>query len=252
MARQARIRARSGCYHLTVRGIDKMDIFLEDFEREKFIELLTNQKKKDEFEIYAYCLMSNHIHLLIREGDEKISDTVKTLMGGYAQWFNKRYHRHGPLFEDRFASEVVESDAYLLDVVRYIHRNPVKAGMVRACDEYKWSSAVEYKHGVNGITDASIVMGMFSPFLEKAVVAYSEFMKQPDERLFLEVRDRDEEAVEAAQVWNMLQENDLSDEERLVRFLRMVDIPSRTAALITGYGRSVIRRVNVMLGKGRS
>lgn len=252
MARQARIKARSGCYHLTVRGIDKMDIFLDDFEREKFIELLIKQRKKDEFEVYAYCLMTNHIHLLIQEGEKRISDIMKTIMGSYAQWFNKRYHRHGPLFEDRFASEVVENDAYLLDVMRYIHRNPVKAGMVRECDEYRWSSAVEYGHGSKGITDVGFVMGIFSPVYEKAIVAYNEFMKQPDEGVYLEVRDRDEEAAEAVRVWAMLQEKSWPEDERLLTFLRMVDVPSRTAALITGYGRSVIRRVNVILGKGKS
>lgn len=252
MARQARVKARSGCYHLTVRGIDKMDIFLDDFEREKFIELLAKQKKKDEFEIHAYCLMSNHIHLLIQDREEKISDIMKTVMGSYAQWFNKRYHRRGPLFEDRFASDVVEDDAYLLDVLRYIHRNPVKAGMVRSCEDYRWSSAPEYGKGTVGIADVSNVLGIFSPFFEKAIVAYEDFMKQPDERVYLEVRDRDEEAVEAAEVWKLLQEKGWPKEECLLRFLQMVDVPSRMAALITGYGRSVIRRINVMLGKGRS
>lgn len=94
-------------------------------------------KKKSKYEMYAWCLMNNHVHLLLKEGIEPISTTMKRIGVSFVWYYNGKYNTNGHLFQDRFKSEKVESDQYLLTVIRYIHQNPVKAGIVKSVDEWK-------------------------------------------------------------------------------------------------------------------
>jgi putative transposase len=144
MSRQARQRSESGIYHIIMRGINKQIIFEDDEDREKFIGYLQYYKNIASYTIYGYCLMDNHIHLLIKEGKEPIGHTMKRIGVSYVAWYNRKYDRIGHLFQDRFKSEVVETDKYLLTVLRYIHQNPVKAGKEKSVENYKWSSYAEY------------------------------------------------------------------------------------------------------------
>lgn len=243
MARQARRRSRTGIYHVTVRGIDKMDLFLDDDERQKFLSILEKCKHRGKFVLYGYCLMSNHVHLLIQEQKDSLDRIMKRVGVMYVRWFNTRYDRHGPLFEDRFASEVIEDNVYFLAALRYIHRNPVKAGMVGECEGWKWSSAREYSSDIQLLSDKEFVYGMFAKDRETAVSEYRKFMEVPDERIFLDVRNKDDEIAAAKQLWHDLQAEGYDLDECLYRFLSRVDLPSRTVASITGVGRSIIRRV---------
>ena len=140
MPRAARVRARSGIYHVMLRGINKQNIFEEDEDYEKMIDLLRRSRDISGADIYGYCLMSNHVHLLLGEGKEPIETTMKRLGSKYAVWFNTKYRRVGHLFQDRFKSEAVEDDGYFVTVLRYIHFNPVKAGLVKAPGDYAYSS----------------------------------------------------------------------------------------------------------------
>ncbi|TCT12216.1 REP element-mobilizing transposase RayT [Natranaerovirga pectinivora] len=144
MPRQARKRSGTGIYHIMLRGIDKRNIFLDDEDRNIFIEKIKKAKEKANFEIYAYCLMDNHIHLLIMESED-IGTSIKRITVGYVTWHNNKYGRTGHLFQNRYNSEVVESESYLLTVLRYIHQNPVKARMVDKAEQYIWSSYKEYE-----------------------------------------------------------------------------------------------------------
>ena len=149
MARQARQRSNTGIYHVMIRGIDKRDIFLDEEDRTKFIECLLKAKGKGKFKIYGYCLMDNHIHMLIKE-DEEIGKSMKRITVGYVGWHNRKYERTGHLFQNRYMSEPVEKEGYLLIVLRYIHQNPVKAGIVNKVEDYKWSSYKEYYNDYSG------------------------------------------------------------------------------------------------------
>ena len=140
MARKARTKSESGIYHIMLRGINKQDIFLDDEDYRKFLKTLNGCKKKSHFELYAYCLMSNHIHLLIKETENNISTIIKQIACSYVYWFNRKYERVGHLFQDRFRSEPVDNDEYFLTVLRYIHQNPVKANIVNQCEDYLYSS----------------------------------------------------------------------------------------------------------------
>lgn len=145
MAREARRLSETGIYHIIFRGVNRYDIFEEDKDYEKILEIISDLKEEMKFEIYAYCLMSNHVHLIINEvnmGD--ISLIMKRMLTKYAGWYNRKYGRSGILIANRFKSEPVENDEYLLPLSRYIHQNPVKAGIASGIDSYKWSSFSEY------------------------------------------------------------------------------------------------------------
>jgi len=144
MPRGQRKKSSTGIYHITMRGVNKSDIFLDTEDYEKFSNYMLNIKDSSGVEIYAYCLMTNHIHLLLKEGNEDLSITFRRLGAGFVGWYNRKYERIGHLFQSRYNSEVVENDGYLLMVMRYIHQNPVKAGISKHVTDYPWSSIHEY------------------------------------------------------------------------------------------------------------
>lgn len=143
MPRLAREKSITGIYHIMLRGIDKRDIFLEDEDKIKFLNSVKKAKEVGKFELYGYCLMDNHIHLLMRENEE-IGTSIKRFTVGYVGWHNKKYERTGHLFQNRYLSERVDTEGYLLTVLRYIHQNPVRAKMVNKVEQYKWSSFYQY------------------------------------------------------------------------------------------------------------
>lgn len=144
MPRQARKKSNSGIYHIMLRGINGQVIFEDEQDREKFLEALKTYKAISGYKIFAYCLMSNHIHLLIKIENEDLDLIIKRIAGSYVYWYNWKYKRRGHLFQDRFKSEPVEDDAYFLTVMRYIHQNPIKGGLCKRIDEYNYSSYNEY------------------------------------------------------------------------------------------------------------
>ena len=144
MPRAARKQSNTNIYHVMMRGINKQDIFHDEKDYYKMIQLLKYCIEKSEIEIYAYCLMPNHLHLLIKEGIEPLGITFRRLGSKYVYWYNNKYNRVGHLFQDRFKSEPVEDDSYFITVLRYIHLNPVKASIVRNAEDYKFSSYSNY------------------------------------------------------------------------------------------------------------
>lgn len=126
MPRQARKKSESGIYHIMLRGINKQQIFEDDEDCQKYLQILKECKAVSEFKLFAYCLMGNHIHLLIQLGKEPIDLIFKRIGSRYVYWYNLKYRRTGHLFQDRYKSEPVEADSYFLTVVRYIHQNPPK------------------------------------------------------------------------------------------------------------------------------
>ena len=153
MPRQPRTSSGTGIYHVMLRGINRQDIFEEQEDYQQFLIRLQNlvdpiddngEHIPSYFHVYAYCLMSNHVHLLLRERTESISVSLKRLTVSYAAYYNKRYQRVGHLFQDRFKSEPVNDIEYFVTLLRYIHQNPVKAGICDKAEEYTWSSWQEY------------------------------------------------------------------------------------------------------------
>lgn len=153
MPRKSRVLSATGVYHVMLRGIDRRDIFRDDQDRGKFMKVLravVNPKDRDDkplppyVKVYAYCLMDNHVHLLLGEGSETIGEVMKRISVSFVSYFNKRYERLGPLFQGRFKSEPVEDAGYFIRLLRYIHQNPVAAEMVAHPRDFEWSSWHEY------------------------------------------------------------------------------------------------------------
>ena len=143
MPRMARKESSTKVYHVILRGNDKQDIFFDEQDYKKFIEELKNTKEKYECELYAYCLMTNHVHLVIYDKNNMLSKFMQSLEVTYSAYFSKKYGKTGHLFQNRFLSKVVETREYLMQVCRYVHQNPVKA-KISTVDKYKWSSFKEY------------------------------------------------------------------------------------------------------------
>lgn len=144
MPRKARTKSKTGVYHIMLRGINRQQIFEDDEDQKRFLETLYKYKEQSGYSIYAYCLMGNHIHLVIKEGKEDLALMLKRIAGSYVYWYNWKYRRCGHLFQDRFKSEPIDDEAYLLTVIRYVHENPVAAGLCKRITDYKHSSIVEY------------------------------------------------------------------------------------------------------------
>ncbi len=127
-----------------LRGINGQQIFEDTEDYEKFLQVLKDYKAISGYKLFAYCLMGNHIHLLLQETNEPLESLMKRIATRFVYWYNIKYRRAGHLFQDRFKSEPVENDAYFSTVLRYIHQNPIKAGLSKKVDAYKYSSYNEY------------------------------------------------------------------------------------------------------------
>lgn len=146
MPKSKRIVSCTNVYHIIMRGNNKQNIFINNKDFKRFIEILKKYKQKYNYEIYCYILMTNHIHMIINCKDANISEIIHSIALEYSIYFNNKYERCGHVFQGRFKSRAVESRQYLLNLQRYIHLNCVKAGMA-PIDKYEWSSYNEYLHG---------------------------------------------------------------------------------------------------------
>ena len=161
MPRTARRKSLTGVYHVMMRGINRQRIFEDEEDYRKYLWELSRFQEVCGYELYAWCLMPNHIHLLIKEGEESLGQVFRRIGASYIYWYNMKYERVGHLFQDRYKSEPVENDAYLLTVTRYIHQNPVKAGICKKPDDYPYSSYKEYLKGGKLLT-RDLLMGIMS------------------------------------------------------------------------------------------
>lgn len=131
-------------HHITTRGNRRSDIFKDGEDYIMYLAILKEVKTKLPFELYCYCLMTNHVHLEIKTNDISISKIMKRINQIYAQYFNKKYNYIGHLFQDRYHSEIIEDTAQMLTTTSYIHLNPVRASMVNRPEEYEYSSYSMY------------------------------------------------------------------------------------------------------------
>ena len=162
MSRSERIKSSTGIYHVILRGTDQRDIFTDDIDRMVFTKAVKRAKELSGFKLYAYCLMDNHIHMLIKEGDEPLEQIFKRIGVSYAAYYNRKNDLYGHLFQDRFRSEAVESNAYFMDILRYICQNPIKAGLCASVRQYEWveCSGVRNDSGIiDSITEYTSLSG---------------------------------------------------------------------------------------------
>jgi len=178
MARPLRVEYHGALYHLTARGNARADIFADDHDRSLFLGLLGKEIAQQGWRCYAYCLMGNHYHLLIKTPNPNLVAGMRRLNGVYTQAFNRRHGRVGHVFQGRYKSIVVDKDSYGLELCRYIVLNPVRAGMVKRAQSWAWSSfrAMTGRASVPEWLDAAWVLGQFGGRQPRA--AYERFVAQ--------------------------------------------------------------------------
>ncbi len=244
MPRQARRKSESGIYHIMLRGINQQQIFEDEEDGFRFLETLSKYKEQCGYEIYAYCLMGNHIHILLKEGKENLTLVLKRIAGSYVYWYNWKYRRCGHLFQDRFKSEPVEDDAYFLTVIRYIHQNPIKAGICKNIDGYKFSSYNEYINKPN-LVNVDFCLGI----IDKE--QFIEFNNEFNDDICLDIRDNDfrltdDEALKI--IWKICKCKSVSDFQKLDKIKRNYYIEKlykhglsiRQISRLTGLSRKIV------------
>lgn len=179
MARKQRIHYPGALYHVILRGNTQQDVFFEDCDRYRFFLLLQEGSEKFGYRIHAYCLMTNHIHLVIQVGETPLSRIMQSLSLRYTAWINRRLNRSGHLFQGRYKAVLVDADSYLLELVAYIHLNPLRAGMAASLGDYAWCSHSAYlgQEVVPWLTTDQ-VLTMLGCSRDKAVRSFSNFVEE--------------------------------------------------------------------------
>ena len=187
MARHARKISSTGVYHIMLRGINKEQIFQKNYYKTKILKLLKEIKGEIDFYIIAYCVMDNHLHLLVKVGDEDLKNIMKKLNVKFALYYNRLENRYGYVFQDRFKSEAVENEKYLLGALRYIHNNPIKAALTDNIINYQWSSAKDYFNNNTDLIDEYFMNYILNIF--KTNNDFLVFHKSFDDNLYLDTKE---------------------------------------------------------------
>ena len=251
MPRLSRIKSSTGLYHVLTRGINRQDIFMDVEDKTAYLERLEKYKSECLFQIYSYCLMSNHVHLLIREGEQQqpqtqqLPEIMKKINTSYAYWFNRKYNRVGHLFQDRYKSEPVENDRYLLTLVRYIHQNPVKIGYSISY----WTSYEDF-FSSSSLTDVAFVLELFSDDPTQAREQFKRYVNEKNDDMCMDIsevgRINDDKAGEiirrAGNISNCQQLQDLGKTARntLLRELKDNGLSIRQIERLTGINRGIV------------
>ena len=182
MPRQARLDAPGTLHHVIIRGIEKKNIVKNQYDRRDFVERLDYLATETETAIFAWALLSNHAHLLIRSSEAGLSYFMRRLLTGYAINYNLRHKRHGHLFQNRYKSIICEEDAYFRELIRYIHLNPLRANLVNnlaELDQYLWSGhSVLIGNRKNSWQDRNYALEWFGKRKREAIKAYRDYVKK--------------------------------------------------------------------------
>ncbi|HLS08525.1 transposase [Lentibacillus sp.] len=252
MARKPRKKSMNGIYHIMLRGVNQQIIFEDREDRVRLLRTISKCKKVSKFELYAYCLMNNHVHLLIKETEESISKVVQRISTGYVLWYNNKYERSGHLFQDRFRSETVEYTPGFMRVLRYIHQNPAKAGMVRDVSEYQWTSFHEYIR-YPSLVDTEFGLQLFSSDSQEALQLFIDYMQTPNNDEFLDnhpkIKTADQDVIRFLEEKGIpsrskMQQMAKGERDALILELKKLEgVTIRQLARVTGISKSVIDRI---------
>ena len=188
MSRTRRMESATGIYHVIIRGINHEKIFNQSREKIYFKKIILKYLEKYNIDIYSYCIMSNHAHFLIRAELKVLSVFMACILAEYATYYNFKHYRNGHVFQNRFLSECINDEQYFWSCMRYIHLNPVKAGMVKGIAKYKYSSIGEYINEIPEILSDKAIKMYQNNF--KNGVEFAKFHGEKETAIF---RDIDEE-----------------------------------------------------------
>lgn len=260
MARQARIKSETGIYHVMLRGNERKPVFLDEEDKSKFLEVVLRKKEAAVSRLFAYCVMDNHVHLVIQEleNGQPLDTLMKRIGVSYAIYFNKKYKREGHVFQDRFRSEAIEEESYLLSVIRYVHQNPVKAKIVDGLN-YRWSSYNIYigkKGNMSLLPEMEEVLSQFSVDKRSSVRNFIEYHQAEDNNAFIDVPasnvENAKDILDDFLQRQSLSLDDLNKRENIDKASEIIEklvcetgMSGRQAAEMVGINREKVRRILV-------
>ena len=246
MPRTPRKKSGTGIYHVMLRGADRRIIFSDDEDCIRFLETMKRAKRESGFRLFAWCLMGNHVHLLLKEENEPLEVIFKRIGSAYVYYYNWKYELHGHLFQDRFKSEAVEDDAYFLDVLRYICQNPVKAGLSEKPFDYPWL-------GCSGLSEDNGLLDGLGELTDLRGESLLRFVSEPCNEEHLENTDvkrlTDREAIDRLRAQCSCREvqeiGGWPDERRDAAVIQGLNngISIRQLSRLTGISKAVIERI---------
>ena len=241
MPRAAREKSQSETYHIMLRGINQQQIFEDEQDYQKFIEIIKTYQAICEYKIFAYCLMGNHIHLLMEFKKEPIEQVFKRIGSKYVYWYNVKYQRKGHLFQDRFKSEPVNDEQYYLTVLRYILQNPENALICKTKD-YKWSSIGAYDH--KSFVKTEFALSLFS--CKKDLISFL-FEKNSDECMDLQLTREEKETKDSIVIRYIIGKQDLKSlsipkRNFYINCMKKNGISIRRISKVTGLSIGMIQR----------
>ena len=245
MSRASRSYSQSGVYHVLFRGVNQQSIFEEATDYEKLKDTILKVKEEMNFEIYAYCFMSNHVHIVMKEkSDREISLIMKRILTKYARWYNLKYGRSGALIANRYKSVPVEIDEYFLNLIRYVHQNPIKAGITKNLMDYRYSSYIEYIEEAE-VVDTDLVFKMigktefeeFHKTIDDMKFRVTDSKKKTDDELLLKIKKK--YGIENPKELATLKKE---DRNRILYELKQ-EYPVRQLQRMTGVSRGIISRI---------
>ena len=250
MPRKPRQLSALDIYHVVIKGVNSQLMFEESKDYLKYLEILELHKENCDFDLFAYCLMSNHVHLLIRTNNVPLESVFRKINTAYANWFNMKYSRSGPLQDGRYYSEPIESLDYLLSALRYIHKNPLKANLENTIGaKYPWNSYQAYTKQNDSLVDIKFVLSEFSSIDE-----FIEYHSSDSDNVFIDInnikrRIPDDVAIEVIkQSCGVKYPTDISkfsllDRRNSIFLLYENGISARQINRLTGIPRGIIDRI---------
>lgn len=178
MGRPWREEYKGGIYHVIARGNNREYIFRESIDKGYLVKQMKECSMSMGCRVYGYVLMDNHYHIIIQTLDKKLQEIMHQLNNKYSKYFNGKYKRVGHVFQGRYKAVLVQDERYMLKLLRYVHQNPVRAGICKKVEEYKWSSDIYYRKNIKGIVNTGVIYEMLDKHIGSAIEKYKEFMDE--------------------------------------------------------------------------
>ncbi len=241
--------------HVIIRGVNKQDIFLDKQDKSKFVKEMLNTKEKYHYELYAFVIMPNHVHMVTYDKEVNLPAIMNSLQTRYVNYFNKKYERVGHLFQDRYFNKMIEDEDYLKNTIRYIHKNPEKA-FITEKENYEWSSYNKYINNDNSIVDIEKFLKILDENQEIAINKFREYHKQNEENKLsdaieyeLQTKLTDEQLIEALKekfkIDNIQNIQQYSNKKIIELVQDIVNIPYislNQLSRVTGINRKILRK----------
>lgn len=194
MARAWREEYKGGIYHVIARGNNKEYIFKESIDKGYFIKQIKECSASMGYRVYGYVLMDNHYHIIIQTLDKKLQEIMHQINNKYSKYFNGKYKRVGHVFQGRYKAVLVQDERYMLKLLRYVHQNPVRAGICKSVGDYRWSSDIYYRKDINSFVNTRVILEMLDKQIINAMEIYKEFMDEMEEENYSRLEAIGEEA----------------------------------------------------------